>query len=64
MDAVVEIAVVGVGTFRITAEGFVFASMKGKQGVFTVPALKQGESIWRLVERLGDAMATPEENDA
>ena len=57
----IEIAVVGIGTFRITSEGFVFASMKGRQGVFTVPALKNEESKWRLVERLGDVMATSEE---
>jgi hypothetical protein len=28
-----------------------------------VPALKTGESKWRLVERLGDVMATSEEDD-
>lgn len=63
MDDDIEIAVVGIGTFRITAEGFVFASMRGRQGVFTVPMLKKGESMWRLVERLGDVMATSEESD-
>jgi hypothetical protein len=61
MEPVIEIAVVGIGTFGISAEGFVFAKMKGRQGVFTVPALKTGESKWRLVERLGDVMATSEE---
>jgi hypothetical protein len=62
MERVVEIAVVGVGTFGITAEGFVFASMKGRQGVFTVSALEPGESNWRLIERLGQVMATSEES--
>ena len=58
----IEIAVVGIGAFRITADGFVLSSMKGRrQGVFTVPALKNGESKWRLVERLGDVMAKSEE---
>ena len=64
MDPVVEIAVVGIGCFRITAEGFVFASMKGEQGVFTVTSLKKDESVWRLVERLGDVMAKSEESKA
>jgi hypothetical protein len=59
----IEIAMVGIGTFRITSGDFVFASMKGRQGVFTVPVSKQGESIWRLIERLGDVMASSEEMD-
>lgn len=63
METGIEVAVVGIGAFRMTAEGFVFATMKGRVGIFTVPALKTGESKWRLVERLGDVMATSEEDD-
>jgi hypothetical protein len=63
MDTEIEVAVVGIGVFRITREGFVFATMKGRQGVFTVPTLNAGDSKWRLVERLGQVMATSEEED-
>jgi|GEM_PF-6037647 len=36
MGPVIEAAVVGIGTYRITADGFVFASMEDCEGFFAV----------------------------
>lgn len=53
----IEVAVVGVGTIIIHENGGGFFRERGRKTVFTVSPRQQGESIWRVIQRVTEVLA-------
>jgi hypothetical protein len=61
MDEIVEIALVGVATVTVKPNGIGMAQEHGRKQLFVVKPRKEGESVWRVVQRVAEVLARSDE---
>jgi hypothetical protein len=53
---VVEIAIVGVGTVVVQPDGHGQLLVRGRQTPFRIDPRQPGETVWHVVERVGERL--------